>query len=203
MSIKFKFLIIFIFSVIILNAQEFYGGITAGMTASQVAGDVCSGYDKAGLYAGVYANLKVSKKSVFQLEIDYIQKGSRLVPKEENGYQLYKLNLQYIDVPVLYKYIISKRFTVEIGPVYGVFIKKYEEANFSNELAGKPFNTHNLSVVVGMYYYITDNFMFNLRSSNSVIPIREHTSGATRFFNRGQYNDVLIFAFVYQFLRSK
>ena len=183
----------------LLNAQEFYGGITAGMTASQVAGDVCSGYDKAGLYAGIYANLKVSKKSVFQLEIDYIQKGSRLVPKEENGYQSYKLYLQYIDIPVLYKYIISKRFTVEIGPVYGVFIKKYEEANFSNEVAGKPFNTHNLSVVVGMYYYITDNFMFNLRSSNSVIPIREHTSGATRFFNRGQYNDVLIFAFVYQF----
>ncbi len=200
---KVNFLIIFLLSGFLLNAQEFYGGITAGMTASQVAGDVCSGYDKAGLYAGVYANLKVSKKSVFQLEIDYIQKGSRLVPKEENDYQSYKLYLQYIDVPVLYKYIISKRFTVEIGPVYGVFIKKYEEANFSNEVAGKPFNIHNLSVVVGMYYYITENFMFNLRSSNSVIPIREHTSGATRFFNRGQYNDVLIFAFVYQFLRSK
>ena len=203
MSMKVNFLIIFLLSGFLLNAQEFYGGITAGMTATQVAGDVCSGYDKAGLYAGIYANLKVSKKSVFQLEIDYIQKGSRWVPNEKNDYQSYKLNLQYIDVPVLYKYIISQRFTVEIGPVYGFFIKDYEEANFSNELAGKPFNTHNLSVIVGMYYYITDNFMFNLRSSNSVIPIREHTSGATRFFNRGQYNDVLIFAFVYQFLRSK
>ncbi|MCK4638195.1 MAG: outer membrane beta-barrel protein, partial [Bacteroidales bacterium] len=150
---KANFLIIFLLSGFLLNAQEFYGGITAGMTATQVAGDVCSGYDKAGLYAGVYANLKVSKKSVFQLEIDYIQKGSRRLPKKKNNYApLYKLNLQYIDVPVLYKYIISKRFTVEIGPVYSLFIKYYE---YPPDAAGKPFNTHNLSVVVGMYYYIT------------------------------------------------
>ncbi len=183
--------ILMTFFSFLIHAQDFEGGLNIGMTASQVAGDVSSGYNKAGLYAGGFVGYHFDEKNVMLMELNYIQKGSRENPTEDNDFMSYKLNLHYAELPVLYKYIINRHFAVEAGLAYSFFITKKEEYNFQDEVAGKPFNRNNLSFIIGLYYYINEQFRVNIRSNNSILPIRPHTSGATRFFNQGQYNDVL------------
>lgn len=210
-------------SSFILKAQRFKGGFIGGMTATQVAGDTYSGYDKAGLFGGCFVNLPFHKKTgikkdsivihtndkkkidtlffdhwTVQMELDYIQKGSRKNPNENNNFTSYRLRLNYVEIPILVKYILSDKWAFEAGPAYGVLVHYKEETNYI-PIIGKAFKKNALSAIIGVYYSITNRLKINIRTSNSILPVREHSSGAKRFFNRGQYNDDLCFSLHYQF----
>ena len=97
-------------------SQDFNGGVLGGINATQVFGDSYSGPNKAGLYLGVFVNRYFSKRSSVQLELDYIQKGSRKNPDGSTGdYDTYLLRLNYIELPVLYKYDFAEKGTLENG----------------------------------------------------------------------------------------
>lgn len=177
-------------NLFMVNAQDFEGGIQAGLTASQVQGDITSGYNKAGFYVGAYVNRHISDFSVLQMELNYMQKGSRQTPTEENGYESYKLNLHYAELPLLYKLLLTEKFALEAGLAYGVFITKKELYNGSAAVAETPFNRHNLFFVGGLYYNINERLRVSVRTNNSITPIRPFYSGITRLFNQGQYSDL-------------
>ncbi|MDZ7742314.1 MAG: outer membrane beta-barrel protein [Bacteroidota bacterium] len=122
--IKKTFLTSILFSLLAFaTAQEFEGGVHLGLVASQVQGDNYGGYNKAGLYLGGYVSYQFSKHGIVQMELDYIQKGSRKIPGE-NEIDTYKLNIHYVELPVLYQYIINEKFSVEAGLALGVLSAK-------------------------------------------------------------------------------
>lgn len=194
---KISLIILFVFSsVLIVNAQEFEGGIHAGLTASQVQGDDYGGYNKAGFYAGAYVNYTFTQHSAFQLELNYIQKGSRHIGTR-NDPNTYKLNLHYVELPLLYQYLINEHFSVEAGLALGVFVKSFEEHQYEEQVSAKDFQRLTLSFVGGVYYNINERFRLSIRTNNSITPIRPHISGKSRLFNFGQYNDLLSLGFQY------
>lgn len=115
------------------DAQMFRGGLQAGITASEVSGDDAGGPDKLGLFASVFTNRDISEFSRLQLELMYIQKGSRAYydpwddihgnqnngfwakddndfdpdPDPDDGYRDYRFNLHYIEIPILYIFDFS------------------------------------------------------------------------------------------------
>ncbi|MCF8229810.1 MAG: PorT family protein [Bacteroidales bacterium] len=182
-----------IFFTLFASAQEFEGGVHLGICASQVQGDNFSGYNKAGLYAGAYVAYQFSKHSVAKLELDYIQKGSREIP-DENEIVTYKLNIHYAEMPLLYEYIINDRFSVEAGLALGVFIAKKEEYDYIPQVRDEDFNRFTLSGIVGLYYHFNETWRVNIRTNNSILPIRPHTNNIDlphRLFDEGQYSDLL------------
>ena len=199
--VGYVFVFILVCGMLFINvgvqAQKVYGGIVAGINGSQVAGDVASGYDKAGIHAGFFAYTHLSEKSVFQMELVYSQKGARKNPSEKNGYQQYILRLNYIDIPFIYKYLYNDRLSFEGGLSYGYLLYHYEEANFSLNVGDAGFHTHALNIMVGLNYRFADKWAAGFRSTNSLYQVRDHTSGATRFPNYGQYNDVLTLTLQY------
>ncbi|MFP4468814.1 MAG: outer membrane beta-barrel protein [Bacteroidales bacterium] len=115
-----------------LSGQEFRGGIRAGLTASEVSGDDAGGPDKPGWFAAVFTNRDISEYSRLQLEVMYIQKGSRVFrdPQEDRdgqqttpfffaagdngvpdspseGYRDYRFTLHYVEVPLAFKFDFS------------------------------------------------------------------------------------------------
>jgi outer membrane protein with beta-barrel domain len=110
------------------------------------------------------------------------------------------LNLHYIELPILYKYLINKKFSAEVGLAPGVFIKKKEEDNNSQNVSAMPFNAISLSFVAGLYYNINEKWRVNIRTNNSVLPIRPNINNndlASRIFDDGQYNDLFSIGFQY------
>ncbi|MEJ5303748.1 MAG: PorT family protein [Bacteroidales bacterium] len=183
-------------------AQEVFGGLVFGINGSQVAGDVASGYDKAGIHAGLFAYTFISEKSVFQMELVYSQKGARKNPTEKNGYQQYLLRLNYVDLPFIYKYIYNDKLNFEAGLSYGYLLYHYEEANFSLDVGDAGFHRHAVNIIIGLNYRFAERWAAGLRSTNSIYQVRDHVSGASRFPNYGQYNDVLTLSFQYYFGRQ-
>lgn len=115
------------------DAQMFRGGMQLGLTASEVSGDDAGGPDRLGWFATVYTNRDISAFSRIQLEIMYIQKGSRVFydpwddihgnpgnefgikedndfdpdPDPDDGYRDYRLNLHYVEIPVFFIFDFS------------------------------------------------------------------------------------------------
>lgn len=178
-------------------AQNFKGGIIAGITTSQVSGDALGGLHKAGLYLGVFTQLPISSISNIKMEMNYIQKGSNNPKISENF--ISDISTSYIEVPISVNYYQNEIMCFEVGLQTALLL------NFSdNDLYGPipndqsiPFNKVDVGVFVGMNYHLTNNILLNSRISNSILPVRPHASGAIYKLNRGQYNSVLSFTLHY------
>ena len=185
------------------NAQSFGGGIIAGASTSQVAGDLLGGFNKIGILAGAYTNLKVKEILSLQFEISYITKGSRnpnIYESNHPNYEKIEITLSYIEMPLTINLQQKENLGVEFGiiPAFNISAT-LNSADAKNISVPNPqYKKYDLGVCAGINYHITDNIILNTRISNSIIPIRPHTSGATNGWNRGQYNTVLSFAIHYK-----
>lgn len=193
------FLVFFCFLSIGLFSQDFKGGVLGGLAATEVSGDRLEGPHKAGIYAGVFVNRQFTPKSSMQMELDFIQKGSRENPDSANAYQSYLLRLNYIEMPVHYRFHFIEKAALEAGLSLGVLLNSYEEANGSEAVSATAFNSTDLSINIGAFYEFIENFKINVRYSNSILAIRPHPNDQTYKWNKGQYNEVLSFVIFYEF----
>ena len=219
---KFKFLlIVFLIIIIKSQSQNFNGGIIGGINATQISGDRLVGYNKLGMNLGAFVNLSTGKFSTLQMELDFVQKGSRsqfgISDTTIESRKIYRLRLNYAEIPILFKYSlrgISKygndstyhllnKLTVEIGLAYAVLIHSSEEDFTGNYVIyTPPFYKADVSVIGGLYYTINDNLKVSFRRSGSIIPVRKHSGGGTYRLNRGQYNNLIALTLHYQFNKS-
>ena len=182
-----------------VKAQQFKGGIVAGVAGTQVKGDGLSGYNKAGIVFGPYVNLELSDKVSMQMQLEYYQKGSRANPDSTNNFQSYLLRLNYMQIPVTVQYRHNEDFGLETGLSYGVLIYDYEEVNgYTNFIAQYPWEKGDLSFVLGAHWYLTDVITAEFEFSHSLMYVRENVKGVTTFFNKGEYNNVIHIAIQYQ-----
>jgi len=193
-------LIFFLFVNGCLWAQQFKGGLQLGLVGSQVAGDLYSGYNKAGISAGGWARLDISTKSAIQMELAYLQKGSRENPDQEKGrFDTYVMRLGYIEMPFLYRFSYSERFVFEAGTGLNFLIHSRETFN-GEEISDNPFKGQNLCFLAGLSVNINEHLSINIRTNNSLFSIRKNrvTGDVWRFWNYGQFSDALILSAYYK-----
>lgn len=180
-------------------AQNFKGGIHAGLVGSQVAGDRYSGYNKAGISIGGWVSLQLTTHSVFHMELSFLQKGSRENPDYKERFNTYLMRVSYIEMPLLYRLIYSEKLSFEAGPALNILMHSYEHFNYE-VLTNNPFRSLHPSFILGLSYNINDKLRANLRTNNSLTSIRKErvTGDVWRFVDYGQYNDALIISLYYQ-----
>jgi hypothetical protein len=208
-------LLLFLVVVRTLNAQRFKAGINVGLLASDINGadtrDKDNDFSKLGFTAGFLVNTQISKKNKFQLELNFIQKGSQQRPDSMgNGY--YKIALSYVEVPLIIRrqiYFTKRqvpvnRIDLEAGVSVGRMVSHYVVNSSNTVFTGYDnlFNSTDVSLLIGADYNISKHIVFCLRYSNSVIPaIKRNTPNVhfiTYTFNRGN-NMVLQFTFKFVF----
>jgi hypothetical protein len=185
-----------------LQAQRFNAGLMLGGVTSQVDGDTYDGYHKWGYLGGGYVTLQISPHSSFQMELEYIQKGSRRNDTTVSGGNTYLLRLHYIEVPILYQYTFKKRFYFEAGPVADVTIGSLELLNEAAPPETVPLRPVTFAGIFGFGAYLTNHLRINIRSNYSLNSIRSKNNyGGYRrmLFETGQYNNVLSLALLWDF----
>ena len=79
MLMRYLFFVTALLFVTVLSyGQRFHGGPMTGLVVSQVDGDNLGGYNKPGIRAGGWVNTQISDLTTLQLELQYIQKGSKI-----------------------------------------------------------------------------------------------------------------------------
>lgn len=189
------------------SAQKFKGGITGGISASQIDGDGYGGFNKAGFVLGGFVNTDLSEKWIGQFEINYTQKGSKDPPNHKIGkFNITVVQLDYIEIPVLVRHNFNK-IGVEGGLYYGRLVRnKQRDANgqVTPQITGiGPFKGSELGYQLGLTYNLNDKFLVSWRQSASVLPIANRVifdRSRLNFFG-GAFNIVLVLSLKYQFVK--
>jgi len=187
-----------------LTAQRFNGGIIAGGLVSQVDGDNYGGYTKFGYLGGGLVSLKVSPHSSFQMELEYIQKGSRINSDSTNSSTTYLMRFHYLEVPLLYQYTFGKRFSLEAGPAMDVLLGSYEESDGLETQSTIPLRNVTLAGIFGVSGYLSQHLKLNFRFNYSLLSIRETADtypASYRYilWQKGQFNNVLSLSLLWYF----
>ncbi|HRH67338.1 MAG TPA: porin family protein [Bacteroidia bacterium] len=181
------------------GAQGFKAGLRAGITATQVAGDRLTGFNKAGIVAGGFVNRDFSEKLSLRLEIIFIQKGSRKpVNTDDNSY--YRMRLHYAEVPLLLIYNATKKISLEAGPSFGSLVFSQEDNQLGELFGAPPFKKYEISANAGVLFHLSGHWLADARYNWSLTTIRPYAGNYNyNFFDQGQYNSVMQVALLYQF----
>jgi hypothetical protein len=194
---KFIFLLLLITFSKSIFSQDFHAGIRFGLAASQVNGDMLSGFNKAGLIGGAYVYRNLSDNFSLQMEMVYIQKGSRKPTDDNNTF--YKLQVHYIEVPLFLRWHTSKKIDITGGFAFGTLIFSEEGDQFGVYENAEPFEKFEFSGNAGIIYKLGNNWSFDGRFSQSITTIRPFPGSTTTYFNSGQYNVVMEFTLMKDF----
>ena len=183
----------------ITSAQNFDAGLIGGFCTSQVSGDNLSGYNKLGSRFGAYINYPINKKMSYQLEMQFLQKGSKK-PYTENSPETYLFELNYIELPATLNYQVKKGISIESG-LGTAFLVGYKEQDEITDINTDKPNTLALDFLLGVQYDIKKNLKLNIRYANSISRIRKHASEEESGLNSGQFSSLVSFALMYQISR--
>ena len=183
----------------ITSAQNFDAGLIGGFSTSQVSGDNLSGYNKLGSRFGAYINYPINKKMSYQLEMQFLQKGSKK-PYTENSPETYLFELNYIELPATLNYQVKKGISIESG-LGTAFLVGYKEQDEITDINTDKPNTLALDFLLGVQYDIKKNLKLNIRYANSISRIRKHASEEESGLNSGQFSSLVSFALMYQISR--
>ena len=190
------------------QTNTFLLGARGGISATQVAGDGWGGFDKLGFFAGLSTEYAWTEKAGFETGIQFIMKGSRKNARPDDGdFLSYKLNLNYVEVPLLYKYYQDRlHFDLGLGAAFLLSSEEIDQDGIELQTEDT-FNAIILNFQMGMNVEMADNHFATIRFTNSLTPAR--SSGVTfvdntvnfwrRIFSNGQYNTVLEFGYKYRF----
>jgi hypothetical protein len=152
MNKKLFSLIIFI-SLSTAAFSQFHIGPKIGANISKVDGKSFKDEFSYGYHAGVFMQLKLSKKFSLQPEILFSQFNTKLDSSYNNIYQISLSNLpsvklDYFTVPILLNYKLGNGFlTLQAGPQFGVLFDTHSSVAQNAETA---FKKGDLSMLGGL-----------------------------------------------------
>lgn len=210
-----KLIVIFLLlTQIKANAQRFKAGVQIGFTASDVYGaDIIPDADawnntnfrKAGFIIGGNVSTALRKKTILQMEINYIQKGTQQVG-DSTGQGFYKFSFNYVEVPLLIKYRLSiddkttKSLDFYGGVSAGKLIKsKAQGTNFYNIDDYSYLNRTDVSLLAGMGYNFSTPFNLSVRYSNSLIPVFKRLNSPIFFAQSLNVGNNMVLHFILQY----
>ena len=169
------------------NAQQrFEGAVVFGFNASQIDGDFLAGYDKLGLTGGLKLGYGLQKPWYLSMEFLYSQRGSQSELLSDGSVPIRKINLQYIEVPVLIQYkdwwISAEEYYkvyAEAGLSYGyLFDASKSEGSFTIDT--EDFRSHDVSYMLGVAYHLSPHWGFGFRYTRSITRLYENPDSGER-----------------------
>ncbi|CAM3756983.1 porin family protein [Flavobacterium gelidilacus] len=141
---KLLFAAVAVFTLANVNAQDMNFGAKAGLNVTTLTGDVEDANSLIGAHVGVFAEFKISDKFSFQPELLFSMQGAKekYSGTETFGGNTYsyteeaKLKLSYINIPLMAKYYVAEKFSLEAGPQIGFLISANGDYEYSETLNG-------------------------------------------------------------------
>lgn len=185
-------------------SQNFKAGLSGGIVASQVDGDNLSGYNKIGLYGGIFVSYPITEIIDMTMQISYIQKGSRLNARPADGiYSSYLMRLNYAEIPLYINWkLYQEKLYMQLGFTLGYLINSVEKDEYGiiSQASSVPdFRRFEFGVLGGFSYRIHEKWSAGLRGQYSVIPIRKTSLINLLYFSEAQSNNLITISLNYHF----
>lgn len=135
-----------------VNAQKIKFGAKGGLNFATISGDDTKGINAVTSFNfGILSEIPISDKFSFQPELTYSGQGYSF---NDNT-----VALNYLNIPLMGKYYLTKGLSVEAGPQIGfLFSAKNEKVNVKDS-----FNTVDFGVNFGLGYKLDNGLNFGAR----------------------------------------
>lgn len=144
-------------------------GVKAGANIANLTGDDADGSkSKFGLNAGAFVEIPVAEKFSVKPELVYSLQGAK---GEDDSDE--KLNLSYINIPVLAKYNIAEGFFAETGPQIGFLVSAKAKDGDDDTDVKDAFKSTDFSWALGLGYELPAGFGINARYNFGLSKITE------------------------------
>ena len=164
-------------------------GAKGGINLANIVGDDAGDANMfVGFNAGFFVEIPVTDKLIFQPEILYSAQGS----KSEgiiDGYNVdATLKFNYINIPLMFKYQVADKFSLEAGPYVGFLVSakvKAEVSGFGSatEDAKDLFKSTDFGLGLGMNYEFSDVIFANARYQAGLTEIGDSEAGGNSVKN--------------------
>ncbi len=155
--------------------QQLKFGPKAGVNFANLSG-VDNSEMKTGFHVGAVAEIKFNEKFSIQPEVVYSAQGTKTMINNIQG----KVNIDYINVPILAKYYIVDGFSVEAGPQVGFLVKAegkgtINDVSVSSDIKDN-FKSTDFGLGLGLAYDLPVGMFVNARYNLGLSDIRNNTS---------------------------
>jgi hypothetical protein len=188
--------------------KVFEGRLIMGLNFTQVDGDTYNGYHKVGINAGGMVYVHFGKKTGISMEMLYTQKGARGANARESFYvgtylDKYYLNLNYLEIPVLFHLKRGIYIDYEAGLSYALLLRSGEWGYADVPVLIQPefnyFNTSDICYVGGASFRLSKRWRGNIRLQYSAKYIRPGERTPEHYYQSqaGQQNNVVSMRMMY------
>ena len=166
---KKQFLIVFavLFTTMSYAQMGLDVGIKAGGTFANLT-DMTDSSTKTGFVGGGFVTIKFSDKIAIQGDLLYSQQGAEFDSE--------KINLDYINFPIVFKYYIIKRVNIQAGPQFGTVVNDNLDEIFGSNF---DFNSFDVTGIVGIGVDLPLNFRVTGRYGFGLSDISFVNNGVT------------------------
>lgn len=156
------------------NAQEVKFGVKGGINFADFGGDdIGDNSSKIGFLVGGFAEIKLSEKFAIQPELLFSTQGTKF---KTDGDDL-KFNLSYINLPVMAKFYVVDKFSLEAGPQIGFLVGAKAKAGDEDEDIKDSFKSIDFGVNFGAGYDFTENLSAGVRYNLGLANILDTEDG--------------------------
>ena len=153
---------------ILLDAQTFRAAVIAGGNFSQIDGDELAGFHQTGLQLGGTVMIPFYNNWTANVEILYSQRGAQSTLNGQNPDNSLDLMLNYVELPLMFRYTDKHRLTGGVGVSYSRFLSsKYIRNSDEIVLPDGVFKDSDIQIKIDAGYFINDNFYVNVGWANS------------------------------------
>lgn len=172
----------FLFAIAItstLQAQHVNIGVKGGLNAYTING---GNFDpKLGVHVGLLGHIHLTEKFGLQPEINYSVQGAKFGNSDN------KLNLEYINVPILLQYMFNNGFRLQAGPQVGFLASANTIVGNTTTKVNDAFKGIDLGLGIGAsYVHPPSGFGVDARYNLGMTNLSENSS--LNYKNRGFCN---------------
>lgn len=164
------------------NAQHVNIGIKGGLNLYSINSNYNSESKlKAGFNVGLLGHIHIKSHFAIQPELVFSTQGYRY-NLSSGGKE--SLNLNYINVPVLFQYMFNNGLRLQAGPQLGILVWAHSKNNNNSIDTKDNFNTLDLSLAVGVSYVhppsgfgVDARYNFGVSNINKYGTVKSNNSG--------------------------
>jgi Outer membrane protein beta-barrel domain len=190
------YLIVVLFSSLYIQAQKTKQdeglkiGIKGGLNVTNFIGDVANNDIRTSVHFGLVTEFIISDK--FSLQPELLYSGQGLTNTGGLGYNRSKFD--YINLPILAKFYLTKQLSLETGPQIGFLISAKSRTNVSNLSIGNQKKV-DFGLNLGAGYELKNNVFFQARYNLGLTNINDSSNASAIKYS----NSVIQFSVGYLF----
>ena len=132
--------IIFLSLMVLFTAKSLSQGVDLGIKVGAnfaTLTELPNVDTRTGLSFGAFFTIKFNDKIAIQGDVLYSQQGAE--------FDLDKVDLDYVNVPIVFKYYLVKRLNLHVGPQFGFLVSDFDASEFEDS-----YESTDVSGVVGL-----------------------------------------------------